>query len=158
MDKDEVGDAKKIFEDIVTAESYLAPLRALFDSLFGFPGRKIKSFVRELDIPLSEIRDARDAFCDLRYSSPTAQERAMLYRGLSFESPERLVTSLVDVHHDVSKSRERPPWLNLDEGTVTILVPQPPLANPQLSPRRAWSNHYYLTTLLGIAKGLGLDG
>lgn len=151
---DEVGDAAQIFEDILCAESYLAPLENLFDLLFAFRGRKVAQVADQLEIPLAEIADACAAFRRLTYWNETARRRAALYSGLSFDSPVRLIQTLVGVHADVSQSRGRQPWILVDEGSITILVEQSPPKKAPLSPSRAWRNHYYLISLLGVARGL----
>ncbi len=153
-DADRFGDAARIFGDIVVAESFLAPISNLFDALFGYHGRKVTQVAAELAAPVAKLEDAKQRFRGLAYWSATARGRAALYGALDCSATEHLIESLVETHARVAETRGRSPWLLIEGGTVTALIDQDGIEQPDLSPSTAWRTTYYLHALLSLAEDL----
>lgn len=145
-----------VLRNVVQCEQFLAPLDALFELVCTLQGRPDDA-AEEMDVDLKALKDARLEFLSCGGFEGLAKERADRLAALDFNSPARLVQSLLDLHQTVSDSRRNAPWVRVgDDGRLEcrVSLDQPDAA--ALDPAQAWRNSYYLGSLGAMAQRLGV--
>lgn len=148
--KDRLG----VFKHIIKCERYIATIESIFDWLCSGLSTNVEDAAGKLRINMDILRSALGDFRGSgEYPSGSlAYKRKIMLERLNLSSKKRLIETILDMHKDVSESRNNMPWITIESGRFDIVVLRGPPAEGQLNPISAWRNSYYLDSFFNLTK------
>lgn len=149
-----IKDRLEVFKHISKCERYIATIESIFDWLCSGLSTSVEDAVGKLQINMDVLRSALGDFCGSgEYPSGSlAYKRKIMLERLNLSSKKRLIETILDIHKDVSESRNNMPWITIESGKFDIVVLRGPPAEDQLNPISAWRNSYYLDSFFNLTK------
>lgn len=147
-------DHRATIENVIRCENLLAVVEAVFLWLCARKGKKLEEEVVDLPVDLSTLTEAHKDFAHSgTYPEGMAKARHELFcKMLDTSSNFALARSILLLHEEVCKERQRAPWVWEDQGILFSEVEVDSPDDIALQDGLAWRNDYYLTPLQTIVK------